>query len=142
MEACTLYCKIKPSDFQSLVGQLKILSDGLKGLDVHEASQEVTCQTQVGSVKFVLQTFQEPGDLFSRLVGKTYIYFESKSGNREGEKILSHLDQTEAVIGIVANPSLNGIDQLEALVLFLSAEFNAMIFNGEEMLDAAGEVVE
>ena len=56
-------------------------------------------------------------------------------------RILLHLDRTESAIGVVADPSLESFDKIEAALLFIATEFNAFIFNGEEMLDSLGEVV-
>lgn len=141
MESCTLYCKVKPSGIQHLAERLSVLAVQSDGIDVDAVSRKVTCRTEEGTVNFALQTFTERGDSFSRLVGKTYIYFEDKPSSTGQAQILTHLDQTEAVIGIVADPAFDAINRLESLVLFLSAEFNALIFNGETMLDGAGDVV-
>ncbi|MFO0012182.1 MAG: hypothetical protein ACK553_05520 [Planctomycetota bacterium] len=57
------------------------------------------------------------------------------------QRILSHLDRTESAIGVVADPSLESFDKVEAALLFIANELNALVFNGEEMLDSLGEVV-
>ncbi|MFZ4083041.1 MAG: hypothetical protein ACOYKN_17565 [Pirellula sp.] len=57
------------------------------------------------------------------------------------QRILLHLDRTESAIGVVADPSLESFDKVEAALLFIANEFNAFIFNGEEMLDSLGEPV-
>jgi hypothetical protein len=54
------------------------------------------------------------------------------------QTILTHLDQTESAIGVVASPSFEAFEHLESALLFISVELNALIFNGEEMLDSTG----
>jgi len=110
---------------------------------IDERNHSVTCQTIEGTVKLTLKWFVEPGDSFSRLVGNSYTFFKNNQtiGENVRKKILIHLDETEAAIGVVASPSFESIERLEAVLLFVATELKALIFNGAEMLDSLGEVV-
>jgi len=143
MDTCTLYCLCKAPSLESLAKRLSIIPNQIADIYIDESNKSVTCRTGKGTLRLTLKWFVEPGDSFSKLVGNTYTYFKSnKTMNDETrQRILLHLDRTESAIGVVADPSLESFDKVEAALLFIANEFNAFIFNGEEMLDSLGEPV-
>ena len=143
MEHCTLYCKIKPRSLQQLAERLSAIPGQSDAISFDEAKQSVVCYTSTGSVKLTLMWFVEAGDPFAKLRGKTLVNFESKPGimPEARERILLHIRQTEAAIGVVADPSFESFERLEAILMFIATEHDALIFNGQEMLDSLGEVV-
>ncbi len=143
MESCTLYCKIKPSGLDTLAKRLSAIPNHAKELLIDEVEHSVECYAKTGTVKLTLLWFKEPGDQFSKLTGNTYVYFESKADMESDgrNKVLAHIRCTEAAIGIVAEPSFESVASLEAILMFIATEYEALIFNGQEMLDSLGEVV-
>lgn len=143
MENCTLYCKTKPSSLDTLATRLSAIPHQSKELKVDKEKHSIVCYTGNGMVKLTLLWFIEPGDQFAKLTGNTYVYFESKADlESDGrDKVLLHIRQTEALIGVVADPSFESVERLEAILMFIATEHDALIFNGQEMLDSLGEIV-
>jgi len=136
-ENCTLFCRIKPDDFDSFKDRLPLLQP------VHIMGHDwtsVDAKTNAGNVQFTGRQFESQADPFSLIVGQTMVFFDQhkeKTGD-DVTAILSHLETTEFLLGVVANPTFEAISHLEALLLFLAVEYDALIFNGTTMLDATG----
>lgn len=140
MNSFTFFCLSEAPGLELLARRLSIIPHQTADIQVDESNRSVTCHTEKGTLKLTLKTFVEPGDPFARLVGMTYTFFESQKAidSESRQRILTHLRGTETAIGVVADPSLEAIDRAEAVLLFIANELQAMIFNGQEMLDSLG----
>jgi hypothetical protein len=140
MNSFTFFCLPEAPSLELLARRLSIIPHQTVDIEVDESSRSVTCRTEKGTLKLTLMTFVERGDPFARLVWKTCVYFESDKmiDSEPRQRISSHIRNTKTVIGVVADPSLKAIDNAEAVLLFIANELQAMIVNGQDMLDALG----
>ena len=140
-ESCTLFCEIQPVDLESFRKRLSILE--FIEIEGDDSWDSIRCTTSTGSVRFSRKVFEQPADSFSKLIARTIVFIERRMKESPGGRALvsSHLERTEAAIGIVAEPSFDEIQKLSELIHFLMVEFNALLFNGENMLDVDGNVV-
>ncbi len=139
MENCTIYCKMQIDEIEAVCTRLSILNP--QKVEVSEG--KVECTVESGVVRISRMVFEQRADRFSKLCADTMNYFRSKGDSNESGvvRVLAHLEDTNAILGVVADPSFDGIAMLPELIGFLAFEFQGMIFNGAEMLDRNGEVI-
>lgn len=142
-ESITLFCKSSVDDLDQLNKRLEQLEPTDLKVDDKNAWRSIKVTTKNGSVQLNRKVFERRADDFSRLVWTTVVEFRTRSeSNPEGAKeVEKHLDYTKAVLGIVAEPSFDGIEHLPELIGSLALELDAMIFNGSEMLDFLGNTI-
>lgn len=142
-ESITLFCKSSVDDLDTLTKSLGLLDPTNVKVDVESAWRSIELTTKYGRVQFNRKVFERRADDFSRLVWTTVVEFRTRSEtNPEGAKqVEKHLDSSKAVIGVIAEPGFDGITLLPELIAVLAAEYEAMIFNGREMLDCLGKTI-
>jgi hypothetical protein len=142
-ESCTLYCRIRSGDTVSFRKRLSLIDPvEVQALD-ETPWPAINCLTKSGSVRISRMVFRERADDFSKLVARTMVFFERRQeSNPQGAAaVLAHLEATQAVLGIVADPAFDDIPRLPELIAFITVEFDALIFNGHDMLNANGDVI-
>ena len=142
-ESCTLFCRVMCEDVESFLKRLTILDPAAIERDQDARWSRISCQTSGGSVDFNRLFFTEVADKFAKLRWTTIVKVQRrKEEDPEAFKIVDdHLEQTEMIIGIVANPCFDEINKLPELIGLLAMEFDALIFNGSQFLDFVGNEV-
>lgn len=142
-ESITLFCKSSVDDLDTLNKSLGLLDPTNVKVDVESAWRSIEVSTKNGRVQLNRKVFERRADDFSRLVWTTVVEFRTRSEtNPEGAKLVEkHLDSTKAVIGVVAEPGFDDITLLPELIGVLASEYEAIIFNGSEMLDFRGNTI-
>ena len=142
-ESCTLFCKVMCDDIESFLKRLTLLDTTCVERDHDARWSRISCKTPAGSVEFNRLFFIEVADKFAKLRWTTIVkVLRKKDVAPEAVTIVdNHLEHTEMIIGIVANPGFDDIDKLPELIGFLAMEFDALIFNGNQFIDFGGNQV-
>jgi len=74
-------------------------------------------------------------DRFSKIVLGMSTFF----GNLASDELQSRLASTELFIGVVIDPSID--DNTELMMMNTAEHLDALIFNGESLLDSRGDVL-
>lgn len=140
-EQCTIYCRVKDCD--SLEKRLVLLAPISVEFDGGEPWSICMCKISSGMLQISRKVFEKRGDDFARIVYTTSVEFHSREDdNPEGAKrVVDHLEETQLLLGIVADPDFESIEKVDELVAKLAAEYDGLIFNGAEMLDFRGNVI-
>lgn len=139
-ESCTLYCKVMSDDVESFIKRLDILAPSTIEQDGADRWATIVCTTRQGTVNFNRLFFTQVADRFAKLRWTTIVKVQRKleSHPEEAKKVDDHLEHTEMIIGVVAEPGFDDIDKLSELIGILALEFDALIFNGSEFMDFDG----
>ena len=142
-ESCTLFCRVISDDFESFSKRLTLLDATAIERDDDVRWSRITCQTPGGSVEFSRLFFTEVADKFARLRWTTIVKVNGKKEDfpEAAKRVDDHLEHTEMIIGIVAEPGFDELDRLPELIGFLAVEFDALIFNGSRFMDFGGNEV-
>jgi hypothetical protein len=95
----------------------------------------------VGTMILTSMVRHAPGDRFSKLVLSMHNFFRTVEATATANKdlVLSRVKGAEMMIGVVAEPEFRDIDiRLECLWRIVE-KLDAIIFNGEAMLNLRGE---
>ena len=143
-EAITLFCKIRSDDLNSFLKRLSMLNPVKLETSGGEQWLSASCEIDHGSkVQFNRNFFTERADPFTKQRARAIIAIERRAiENPQGvSSVVAHLENTNAIIGAIAEPGFDSIPKLSELITFLAAEYDALIFNGSEFLDLGGNVI-
>lgn len=133
-ESCTIYCVTADSD-RLTQAILPYASPGTR----LPGDAPVIIQGAEGSLQLTCKTFTEPGDEFSRLVGKTIVFLERQASlGASAAYAISQVSACELAIGVVAAPAFDADDRFEPLVFALAQAGAGLIFASHEVLDPTG----
>lgn len=112
---------------------------GLEGSE--EAWERVTLRFPSGTMVLTSLVRQVPGDKFSKLVLSMHNFFRTVKTDAECNKnyVLARIENVEMMIGVVAEPELSDTDARLDCLWRLAEQIDAVIFNGDSMLNLAGE---
>lgn len=136
-ENCTIYCRIlNVEEISSILHSYFPSSDG----DVKRSMQVYGTS---GSLRFSKKQFRERGDEFSRLLLSTSAFIDSLPNTDSSKKdnLTSHIYSCKLVLGVVADPTFDADDRYTLAVFAIAKALEGVVFNGQEMLDANGEIL-
>lgn len=87
------------------------------------------------TILFTALRRERPMDRFSKIVLGMSTFF----GNLASDELQSRLASTELFIGVVIDPSID--DNTELMMMNTAEHLDALIFNGESLLDSRGDVL-
>lgn len=142
-ESITLFCRVMCDDSESFLKRLTLLASTAIERDLDARWSRISCRTSTGSVDFNRLFFTEVGDKFAKQRWTTIVKVNRKKEEapEAAKRVDDHLEHTEMIIGIVANPGFDEIDKLPELIGYLAMEFDALIFNGSQFMDFGGNEV-
>lgn len=141
-DTCTIFCL--NSNLEQIIsiakkntsGEIEVISNG--------QTWEKIVVTNGGHQLSLSNLFRkEPGDKFSKLILSTHNHFRNIETTADAQKqlILNHVTDTQAIIGVVGEPTFSESDHHFELIFGIAKDFNGIIFNGNEMLDDAGYII-
>lgn len=106
-----------------------------------EAWERVTLRFTSGTMVLTSLVRQVPGDKFSTLVLSMYNFFRTIDTDAERNKkyVLGRIENVAMMIGVVAEPEFSDTDARLDCLWSLAEQVDAVIFNGDSMLNLAGE---
>lgn len=136
-ENCTLYCKIlNVEEITRLVRAHFPPSTATMEESISVAGIE-------GSMRLTKKVLRQRGDDFCRLLLSTCTFVKSMSSPDPDKKkqVVSHIQSCELVVGVVADPAFDADERYHDVVFAIAKALDAVVFNGQEMLNANGEVL-
>jgi hypothetical protein len=112
----------------------------MANITIADSDANIHVETESGSLSLTALVFQERGDRFTRLRFSTYMYFNRLDADEPLTKkdLLTHVEFTELIIGVVANESFESDPRFSTAVFKVADDLNGLVFDGHQMLDASG----
>jgi len=133
-ESCTIYCKVLNLEEIARLLHSHFPSSG------QAAADSMMVHGSDGSLRLTQKVFRERGDDFCRLLLSTCAFVEGMS-NADAvvkQRLASHVESCELVLGVVAEPAFDADERYHAVVFAIAKALDGVVFNGQEMLDANG----
>jgi hypothetical protein len=94
-------------------------------------------------LRFKTSVRERPGDKFSKMILGMYNYFRSVDTNASSNKdyILQNVGETKLAIGVVGDPQFSEEDGHFDYIFAVAEKVGGIIFNGEAILDAKGDMI-
>lgn len=86
---------------------------------------------------------QNPGDRFSKLVLSMHNFFRTVDTDATANQkfVLGQIENAKLMIGVVATPEFASVDSRLDCLWRISEALNAVIFNGDAILDLHGQCI-
>lgn len=106
-----------------------------------DAWERVTLRFQSGTMVLTSLVRQVPGDKFSKLVLSMHNFFRTVDTDAERNKryVMRRVENVEMIIGVVAEPEFSETDARLDCMWKIAEQVDAIVFNGDSMLNLAGE---
>jgi hypothetical protein len=133
-ESCAIYCRVLNLEEIARLLHSHFPSSG------QAAGDSMIVYGSVGSLRLTQKVFRERGDDFCRLLLSTCAFVEGKSTSDAVVKnrLASHVESCELVLGVVAEPAFDADERYHAFLFAIAKALDGVVFNGQEMLDANG----
>ena len=143
MESLTLYCRSTVSKTENFPSRFGSFWPEISIEGSFEPWRSLTIPIQNMEVKASRLFFEQRADAFCKLRARTMVYIEERrDSDPVGVKtVIDHLEHSEIIIGLVADPSFKANVKLIPLIRFLAIEYEALIFDGRDMFDGSGEII-
>ena len=141
---CTILC---PADEPGRVAVLVKDLVGDRGIITVEGDDPdwsaITIEGDGSSLLLTRRVFERPGDEFGRMQGGMSAFFERVETAHPAIKadVLERVENFALAIGVVAEPGFDDEAGHYECIFGLAAELDAIIWNGNGVLDAEGSMI-
>ena len=141
---CTILC---PTDEpERVLGFVRQFFDGRGGVTVEGESRNwAAVIIESGDAKLILnrRVFDRPGDEFARMRSGMWSFFNQIQTEHAAIKtsVLARVEEYALAIGVVAEPNFDEDAGHFEGIFGLAAELDAIVWNGNGVLDAEGSMI-
>lgn len=133
-ENCTIFCRVLNLD------EIAQLLHSHFSSSSPTSNDSMTAYGGAVTLRCTRKVFRERGDDFCRLLLSMCAFVEgvSKADAVMKRRLVSHIESSELVLGVVAEPAFDADERCHAVVFAIAKSLDGIIFNGREIIDANG----